>query len=62
MRAANASNIHKVLECFAAWVKAQPIETKQEVATDINVMLDDILSEDGFGTEGQSDPRRDHRG
>ena len=61
MKQATAANIHKVLVNFGAWVKDQPLQTRQEVAADINVMLDDILNEDGFGTEGQSDPRGDHR-
>jgi hypothetical protein len=28
----------------------------------VNVMLDQLLDEDFFGTEGQCDPRGDHRG
>ena len=27
----------------------------------VNAMLDDMLSMDAFGTEGQCDPRGDHR-
>jgi hypothetical protein len=29
---------------------------------DLNVMMDEMLVNDFFGTEGQSDPRGDHRG
>ncbi len=28
---------------------------------ELNAMLDDLLSQDFFGTEGQGDPRGDHR-
>lgn len=31
------------------------------VATEFNAMLDTLLADDFFGTEGQCDPRGDHR-
>lgn len=31
------------------------------VSKEFNKMLDDLLEEDFFGTEGQCDPRGDHR-
>lgn len=31
------------------------------VAEEFNVMLDTLLGDDFFGSEGQSDPRGDHR-
>jgi transcription elongation factor GreA-like protein len=31
------------------------------VATEFNAMLDTLLCDDFFGTEGQCDPRGDHR-
>lgn len=31
------------------------------LSDDLNTLLDDIHSQDGFGTEGQSDPRGDFR-
>lgn len=33
----------------------------EELADDLNRMLDEIQSQDGFGTEAQSDPRGDFR-
>lgn len=33
----------------------------QSLAGDLDTLLNDIHSQDGFGTEGQSDPRGDFR-
>lgn len=33
----------------------------ESFAADLNTMLDEIQSQDGFGTEAQSDPRGDFR-
>lgn len=33
----------------------------ETLSGDLNTMLDEIHSQDGFGTEGQSDPRGDFR-
>jgi len=33
----------------------------EALSGDLNTMLDEIHSQDGFGTEGQSDPRGDFR-
>lgn len=33
----------------------------ESLSDDLTVMLDDIHGQDGFGTEGQSDPRGDFR-
>lgn len=33
----------------------------EALSSDLNAMLDEIHSQDGFGTEGQSDPRGDFR-
>ena len=34
---------------------------RRNIANKFNVMLDDLLAQDFFGTEGQCDPRGDHR-
>jgi hypothetical protein len=34
---------------------------EKSIAAAFNTMLDDLLDEDFFGTEGQCDPRGDHR-
>lgn len=36
-------------------------EFAQELASNLDTMLDEIQSQDGFGTEAQSDPRGDFR-
>lgn len=37
-------------------------ESKTDAANRLNEWLDEWLNEDAFGTEGQCDPRGDHRG
>lgn len=37
------------------------VEVRKEISALFNNFLDNILSQDGFGTEGQHDPRGDHR-
>lgn len=53
------------LERFAAWVatRMNPTddETRAELAAWLNRKLDQLLAMDAFGTEGQQDPRGDHR-
>jgi hypothetical protein len=36
-------------------------QNEKFIAEEFNRMLDTLLSEDFFGTEGQCDPRGDHR-
>lgn len=36
-------------------------DDRKEVASELNIMLDELLNQDFFGTEGQLDPRGDHR-
>ena len=50
----------------AVWQKlmesiAHDKDREQAVAEEFNRMLDTLLGEDFFGTEGQCDPRGDHR-
>lgn len=44
-----------VVECLE-----QP-EAARALCADVNALLDTILEQDGFGTEGQCDPRGDPR-
>lgn len=50
-----------VLRRYADWLDQQPVELRKAVADDINAHLDELLGYDTFGTEGQQDPRGDHR-
>lgn len=51
------------LRALAAWIErdATLIQRKQ-IAPIVNNICDSLLGEDAFGTEGQNDPRGDHRG
>jgi len=48
---------------LAAWIDADNCKDseRRELARWLNAKLDELLSEDAFGTEGQCDPRGDHR-
>jgi hypothetical protein len=37
-------------------------DLRQEIASWLNRKLDELHGDDAFGTEGQCDPRGDHRG
>ena len=56
----NKKNFNKVLDTIKknaaedSWLMDQYIQQ-------LNPMLDDMLGNDTFGTEGQNDPRGDHR-
>ena len=41
---------------------AQHKDNEKIISEEFNRMLDTLLGEDFFGTEGQCDPRGDHRG
>lgn len=58
---ASHKNIVKVLKKFADYLEDMEPENRDLYVDSVNEMLDDILNDDGFGTEGQSDPRGDHR-
>lgn len=61
MKKATAKNVADVLRRFAAFVEQEPVEQRRLFAQDVNIMLDNIADQDGFGTEGQLDPRGDQR-
>lgn len=58
---ATAKNLTAVLRRYADWLDKQPAEIRKLTAVEINKHLDDVLHQDGFGTEGQQDPRGDRR-
>lgn len=55
-----AQNLRKVLEKLADMALDEG-ETCTIVCDALNEMLDELLENDFFGTEGQLDPRGDHR-
>ena len=56
------ATLEKDLRAFAKWLKDAPVGDRAVAVTAFNSMLDDeFLTEDSFGTEGQCDPRGDHR-
>lgn len=50
------------LRAFAAFLEHEPEEIRRIAASELNEQLDQWKSLDAFGTEGQCDPRGDHRG
>ena len=61
MKRATGRNVVEVLERLAALLKAEPIGVRRDVAAQVDAMLDELASNDLFGTEGQLDPRGDQR-
>lgn len=66
-RPTTAVTVPADLRAFAAYltngVMSEPEGNllRQEIAAWLNKKLDSLLSSDAFGTEGQHDPRGDHR-
>ena len=58
---ADGSNVAEVMHRFADCLAQHDGTDLEDIATWMNEMLDDLLHEDFFGTEGQDDPRGDHR-
>jgi hypothetical protein len=57
----------KVMTMQPVWKRLMEMASEDEhderiIAAEFNRMLDTLLGEDFFGTEGQNDPRGDHRG
>lgn len=61
MKRATGKNVSTVLRRFADYIDSLPVRERVLFARDVNTMLDGICDVDGFGTEGQCDPRGDHR-
>lgn len=57
---ATSKNLRQVFDAILKQCEEDPIDAKI-YAKEINDMLDRLKSEDFFGTEGQCDPRGDHR-
>lgn len=58
---ATRKNLRKVLEKLAGMAEDGDAQDAKIIVEKVNAMLDDLLSDDFFGTEGQLDPRGDHR-
>ena len=58
---ATAKTVAAVIRKYADFVEKEPVGFRREHARDVNTLLDRIAYEDGFGTEGQLDPRGDRR-
>jgi len=58
---ANASTVTNILRRYADWLDNQDAECNSAHAASLNEYLNGLLSQDAFGTEGQCDPRGDHR-
>lgn len=55
-------NAAHVLGAFNALIQGKDRELSDEMLIALNAVLDELLEHDVFGTEGQLDPRGDHRG
>lgn len=58
---ATSKTVVDVLRRYADWLEGEPTGAREEAAEELNVMLGRLLGNDFFGTEGQCDPRGDHR-
>jgi len=54
-------NFEEVLEAIKKNFRDESKDGKEFWVESLNMMLDDMASEDFFGTEGQNDPRGDQR-
>ena len=57
----NWKNMQKVFNKLVDFLKANGNDCAKEFCKDFNKFLDERLCMDFFGTEGQCDPRGDHR-
>lgn len=62
-RKTTSKTVARDLRAFADWLDKDAKDVdKKGVAGSLNEILDGLLGDDAFGTEGQCDPRGDHRG
>jgi len=61
MKKVNGKNYKKVLEAITQQISESENDERQVWFESLNEMLDELHSNDFFGTEGQNDPRGDHR-
>lgn len=55
-------DLKKFAKLVEAWQDEDfPVDACDEVCLDFNRWMDRLLGQDAFGTEGQQDPRGDHR-
>lgn len=59
-RKVNPKTLRQVLITLSDYV-TKDLETSQDFCTSLNNFLDELLHDDFFGTEGQCDPRGEHR-
>ena len=61
-RPSTARHVVADLQAFAKYLKDPDLsDLRHEIAGWLNAKLDELLGDDAFGTEGQCDPRGDHR-
>ena len=58
----SSAQLQMVFCKFLDWYNTQDSTGRKQVSTRIDLFLDDLASDDFFGTEGQLDPRGDPRG
>ena len=59
---ATPKTLDAVMARFLAFVVGERDTSARQAHCDsLNTFLDELLAEDAFGTEGQCDPRGDHR-
>lgn len=61
MKKITGKNYKKVLKNIETQISEGDNDERQCWFETLNEMLDELLSNDFFGTEGQNDPRGDHR-
>jgi hypothetical protein len=61
MKKVTLKNIDKVLAKLIEYCKDDPKVFGMEMCSELNTFFDELLVQDFFGTEGQLDPRGDHR-
>jgi hypothetical protein len=58
---ATRENVVDVIRRFADFIEKDNPEALEGIADEVNAFLDGLHDQDFFGTEGQCDPRGDHR-
>lgn len=58
---ADGRSAARILRRLADMVSKEEPATREMFADDLNAFLDELASQDFFGTEGQLDPRGDKR-
>lgn len=61
MKRTTSKTVVKHLRNLADFLEQEDKGTREDAASELNELLDNLLDMDMFGTEGQNDPRGDHR-